>query len=163
MMGNREKTLAFLEELGIKYEKVEHKVCYTMEDLDNEGVTKFGNVYKNFFLRNAKGNKHFVVSMPEHKKTNIQDIAKQIGSTRLSFGSDDRLQTHLKIEKGQVGPLSAINNEEKSVDFIFDKDVKYEEKLGIHPNDNTMTIFISYADLVKVFEKLGVEMQFVEI
>lgn len=163
MMENKEKTLAFLDELNIKYEKVEHKICYTMEDLENEGVTKFGNVYKNFFLRNAKGNKHFVVSMPENKTTNIQDIAKQIGSTRLSFGSDDRLKTHLKIEKGQVGPLSVINNEEKTVDFIFDKDVKNETKLGIHPNDNTMTIFLSYEDLVKVFKKLGVEMQFVEV
>ena len=93
-MNNRENTLSFLDKLNIKYKIMEHKVCLTMKDLENEGVTQLGNVYKNFFLRNAKGNKHFVVSMPENKTVNIQDIAKKIESTRLSFGSDDRLLKH---------------------------------------------------------------------
>ena len=162
-MNNRENTLSFLDKLNIKYKIMEHKVCLTMKDLENEGVTQLGNVYKNFFLRNAKGNKHFVVSMPENKTVNIQDIAKKIESTRLSFGSDDRLLKHLKIEKGQVGPLSVINNDEKTVEFIFDNDIKNEVCLGIHPNDNTATVFMSFEELKKVFDELKVDMKFIQI
>ena len=101
--------------------------------------------------------------MPENKTVNIQDIAKKIESTRLSFGSDDRLLKHLKIEKGQVGPLSVINNDEKTVEFIFDNDIKNEVCLGIHPNDNTATVFMSFEELKKVFDELKVDMKFIQI
>lgn len=162
-MTNKEKTLKFLDDIGIKYDKIEHNICYTMKDLEEEGVTKHGNIYKNFFLRNAKGNKHYVISMNEFKNINIQDIAKKIGSTRLSFASDERLKEHLKIEKGQVGPLSVINNPEKTVEFFFDSDIINEKKLGIHPNDNSATIFLEFDELKKVFVNLNIEFNLIEI
>ena len=154
-MNNREKTLKFLADMGIEYRIIEHEVCHTIEDMESAGITDHGNVYKNFFVRDAKGNRHFVITIPKDKNVDIQKIAKQIGSTRLSFGSEDCLMKHLQIVPGQVGPLAAINNPENTVEFIFDKDIKNEKQLGIHPNDNTATIFLDFADVLKVLKKTG--------
>ncbi len=154
-MNNREKTLKFLDDMGIQYKLVEHEVCHTIEDMEVAGITEHGNVYKNFFVRDAKGNRHFVITIPKDKNVDVQAIAKQIGSTRLSFGSEDRLMKHLQIVPGQVGPLAAINNPDNTVEFIFDKDIKSEKLLGIHPNDNTATLFIDFNDVLKVLKKTG--------
>lgn len=164
-MNNKEKTLKFLDDMGIQYKMVEHEVCHTIEDMEEAGITAHGNVYKNFFVRDAKGKRHFVISVPKDKEVDIQGIAKQIGSTRLSFGSEDRLMKHLELVPGQVGPLAAINNPSNSVEFIFDKDIKNEKELGIHPNDNTATIFLDFADVLKVLKKTGhdFDIQYVSI
>lgn len=154
-MENKEKTLKYLDSMGITYKMVEHPVCHTIEDMEKEGITAHGEVYKNFFVRDAKGTRHFVITVPKDKTVDVQAIAKQIGSTRLSFGSEDRLMKHLKIVPGQVGPLAAINNPDNTVEFIFDKDIKKEKNLGIHPNDNTATIFLSFEDVLKVLKKTG--------
>ncbi|MDO5096798.1 MAG: prolyl-tRNA synthetase associated domain-containing protein [Peptostreptococcaceae bacterium] len=154
-MENREKTLKFLDSMGISYKMVEHPVCHTIEDMEEAGITAHGNVYKNFFVRDAKGKRHFVITVPKDKSVDVQAIAKQIGSTRLSFGSEDRLMKHLQIVPGQVGPLAAINNPDNTVEFIFDKDIKNEKNLGIHPNDNTATLFLSFDDVLKVLKKTG--------
>lgn len=164
-MENKEKTLKFLDDMGITYDIIEHPVCHTIEDMEVAGITKHGNVYKNFFVRDAKGKRHFVISVPKDKEVDIQAIAKQIGSTRLSFGSEERLATQLSLVPGQVGPLAAINNPSNSVEFIFDQDVKNEERLGVHPNDNTATVFLRFADVLKVLKKTGhdFDIQYVKI
>ncbi len=154
-MNHKEKTLQALDALNIRYELLEHEVCLTVEDMEKAGITNHGNVYKNFFVRDAKGTRHFVISMPKDKTADIQAIAKQIGSTRLSFGSEDRLMKHLRLVPGQVGPLAALNNPEHTVEFIFDKDAKSETKMGVHPNDNTCTVFLSFEDILKVLKKTG--------
>lgn len=162
-MTNKEKTLKVLNDLGISYQLIEHNICKTMQDLVDEGVTSHGKVYKNLFLRNAKGNQHFVLSLDVDKEINIQDVAKMIGSTRLSFGSDERLDKHLKLVQGQVGPLSVINNEENTVMYIIDSDIKNEDVVGFHPNDNAATVFISFESLKKVFDYLGREITTIKL
>lgn len=154
-MENKEMTLKALDEIGAKYEIIEHDVVHTIEDMEAAGITDKCDVCKNFFLRDAKGKRHFVVTLPKDKQINIQDIAKQIGSTRLSFGSDERLATHLKLVTGQVGPLSAINNPEKTVEFVFDKELQGSKNLGVHPNDNSATLVIDFEDILKVVKKNG--------
>lgn len=164
-MNNKEKTLKFLDDMGIPYKLIEHDVCVTVQDMEDAGITNHGNVYKNFFVRDAKGKRHFVISVPKDKEVDVQGIAKQIGSTRLSFGSEDRLMKHLSLVPGQVGPLAAINDPAHAVEFIFDQDIKNETNLGIHPSDNTATIFMSFADLLKVLKKTGhdFDIQYVKI
>ena len=72
---------------------------------------------------------------------------------------------HLSLVPGQVGPLAAINDPSHAVEFIFDQDIKNETNLGIHPSDNTATIFMSFADLLKVLKKTGhdFDIQYVKI
>ena len=85
---DKEKTLKFLDENNIKYEKIEHEAAFTMEELDKLGITSKGLVVKNLFLRDAKGKIHYLISAPEERKIEMNMLAGKIGSTRLSFASE---------------------------------------------------------------------------
>ena len=48
-----------------------------------------------------------------------------------------------------------INNPEKTVEYVFDKDLKDAKNLGIHPNDNSATLIMDFDEILKVVKKDG--------
>lgn len=49
--------------------------------------------------------------------------------------------------------MGVLNDEEKSVIVVIDKGLEGMDRLGIHPNDNTATLFLSYKDLLKILNE----------
>ena len=157
------EVLALLDENNIKYELVEHEEVHTIEDMKELGLLDKGYVCKNLFLRNANGKMHFVLSCHHEKEVNVQEIAKKIGSTRLSFGSEERLEKYLKLKNGYVSPFGVINDESKSVIFVFDREIQNEQKVGFHPNTNKATIYLSFKDVKKIIEEHGNDVVFIKL
>ena len=157
------EVLALLDEKNIKYELVEHEEVHTIEDMKELGLLDKGYVCKNLFLRNANGKMHFVLSCHHEKEVNVQEIAKKIGSTRLSFGSEERLDKYLKLKNGYVSPFGVINDESKSVIFVFDREIQNEQKVGFHPNTNKATIYLSFKDVKKIIEDHGNDVVFIKL
>ena len=162
-MEQRERVCAKLDSLKIKYELTEHPAAYTIEDMDEFGVTALGDVCKNLFLRDAKGKRHFLVTMPKDKECSIAKIQEQLGSSRLSFASAERLMKHLSLHQGEVTPLSVINDSDAHVEVVFDKELKGNTRLGVHPNDNTATVWLSFDDIVKYVEENGNRIRMISI
>lgn len=158
----KQKIYDFLDENNIYYEKLEHKVVFTMEDMDAEGITQKGVVCKNMFLRDYKGKNHFLVTAPEHKKVDLKKLAEEIGSSKLSFASAERMEKYIGLTAGSVSPLGLLNNEDKSVVMIFDKDLEGENQVGVHPNDNSATIWLKFSDLKNIIQTNGNEIIFAE-
>ena len=73
------------------------------------------------------------------------------------------IEKHLGLSKGAVTPLGIINDDEHLVNIVLDEDLKNEEILGVHPNVNTSTVFISYNDLIKFINSFGNEIFYVNI
>ena len=144
-----------LTEKGISFEKLEHEAVYTMEEMDRAGITAMGGVCKNLFLRDAKGKNHYLVTVPEEVQVDLKALPEQLGSTKLSFASVERLETYLAVERGCVSPLGVLNDESKSVVVVFDKNLEGNKAVGIHPNDNTASIWLAFSDLRKVIEEHG--------
>ena len=157
------EVLEVLNNKNIKYELVEHEEVHTIEDMDKLGLLDKGYVCKNLFLRNANGKMHFVLSCHHSKEVQVQEIAKKIGSTRLSFGSAERLEKYLKLENGYVSPFGVLNDDSKSVIFIFDKEIQNEKKVGFHPNTNKATVYLDFMDVKKIIEDHGNDVVFVKI
>lgn len=157
------EVLELLNNQNIKYELVEHDEVHTIEDMDKLGLLEKGYVCKNLFLRNANGKMHFVLSCHHSKEVQVQEVAKKIGSTRLSFGSPERLEKYLKLENGYVSPFGVINDESKSVIFIFDKEIQNEKKVGFHPNTNKATIYLDFKDVKKIIEDHGNDVIFIKL
>lgn len=63
-MSDRSAALARLDALGVAYELTEHPAVFTIEDMEQLGLTGSGTVCKNLFLRDAKGRRHFLVVIP---------------------------------------------------------------------------------------------------
>lgn len=157
------EVLELLNNQNIKYELVEHEEVHTIEDMDKLGLLDKGYVCKNLFLRNANGKMHFVLSCHHSKEVQVQEVAKKIGSTRLSFGSAERLEKYLKLENGYVSPFGVINDESKSVIFIFDKEIQNENKVGFHPNTNKATLYLAFKDVKKIIEDHGNDVVFIKL
>ena len=120
----KEEALEKLDALNIEYKEITHDAVYTIEEMDALGKDYFegAKICKNLFVRDQKGKRHFLVVLPEEKRAPLDVIATKIGSTRLSFASNERLMKYLKLTPGAVTPLSVINDEENAVEVILDEE-----------------------------------------
>ncbi len=163
-MEGKEKVYAALDSLGIEYKVINHPEVHTIEEMDALGVFTDGEVCKNLFLRNANGKTHYVVSMLKDKHPDIQNVIRsQLGCSRLSFGSDERLEKHLGLKPGAVSPFGIINNEAHDVNLVFDSDLKkVEGYVGFHPNDCTAFVWLKFSDLLKFIEHYGNDVYYID-
>lgn len=159
-----EKVLEELEKLNIDYKEVKHTPVYTIEEMDALGnIFENAKICKNLFVRDQKGKRHFLVVMPEEKRAPLSEIAEKIGSTKLSFASEERLMKYLKLTPGSVTPLAIINDEEKAVEVVLDEDLKKESLLGVHPCINTSTVLITPDNLEKYIKKFNNKISYIKI
>jgi len=150
-------------ELGICYERVDHPAVYTMEEMDSLGIFSKGVVGKNLFLRDNKGKRHFLVFVYGDKHTDLISIQNELGIKHVSFGSAERLDKYLGLTKGSVSPLGVINDNDAAVEFIIDSDFKNCSVVGIHPNQNTSIVWLTFDDLMKVIRENGNKIDFINI
>ncbi|QSX07853.1 prolyl-tRNA synthetase associated domain-containing protein [Alkalibacter rhizosphaerae] len=155
MTESRQKVFDVLERLGIQVEWEEHPPVFTIDEMDDLGISGRGCVVKNLFLRDAKGKRHFLVVLAKDKQADLKGLQERIGCSKLSFASEDRLKKHLDLTKGAVTPLGVINNEDRTVEVILDGDLVGQNRLGVHPNDNMATLWIAYEDLLKLIKDHG--------
>ncbi len=154
-MNNKEKVYKYLNQLGINYSVSEHLPIYTIDELEEYDIPHKDKIAKNLFLRNDNGKKHYIITIRQDKQVDLKDLREKIGSSRLSFASEDRLMKHLGLTKGSVTPLGAINNEDKLVEIYFDEDLVGEEIIGVHPNENDATVWLSFLSIKKIIENSG--------
>ena len=157
MENQKQRVYDALEQLKIKYEVVEHEPVHTMEDMDRLGLPQKGTLCKNLFLRDAKGKRHFLVTCDEKKTVDLKTLGRQLGAGNLSFASEDRLEKYLGLKQGSVSPFVLMNDTEHAVEFFIDKDLSRCKSLGIHPLENTATVFLSFKDLDKFLWNLDVD------
>ena len=151
------------EKLGINYERVDHPAVYTMEEMDSLGIFNKGVVGKNLFLRDNKGHRHFLIFVFGDKHANLEAIQNELGIKHVSFGSAERLDKYLGLTKGSVSPLGVINDTDAAVEFIIDNEFKDFPCVGVHPNQNTSTVWLSFEDLIKVIKENGNKIDFINI
>lgn len=101
--------------------------------------------------------------LKSNKKSDLKSIKSQIESSALSFASEERLEKYLDLLKGSVTPLGIINDENHCINVVIDEDLKNQNIIGVHPNVNTATVFISYDDMIKFINTSGNEILYVNI
>ena len=148
-MYGKEEVKAFLEENNIPFEWVEHKAVYTIEDMEELGLESMEETAKNLFLRDQKGKRHFLVVIRADKQANLKELGEKLG-TKLSFASEERLEKYLGLKKGAVTPLGVLNDEDHAVEIYFDEDFVYKERIGVHPNDNTASVYLKPLHLLEI-------------
>lgn len=157
MEDQKKRVYDALDKMKIKYEVVEHEPVYTMEDMDRLGLTKKGTLCKNLFLRDSKGKRHFLITADERTKVDLKALSRQLGAGNLSFASEERLEKYLGLKQGSVTPFGLMNDTEHAVEFFIDKSLTKCKSMGIHPLENTATVFLSYKDLDKFLWNLDVD------
>lgn len=151
----RQKVYRYIEKAGVRYQVSEHPPVYTIEEMERLELDRIGGIVKNLFLCDAKGKRLFLVMTRQDKKVDLKALQGKIGSAPLRFASPERLKKHLGLEKGAVSPFGVLNDQERSVEVVIDEDLKDFSLLGVHPNDNMATVWLSLADLERVIRGRG--------
>ena len=162
-MFGKEEVKVFLKEKGIPFRWVEHKAVYTIEEMEELGLEKMEETAKNLFLRDQKGKNHFLVVIRADKQANLKELGEKLGGVRLSFASEERLEKYLGLQSGLVSPFGLLNDTSKSVIFVSNKNLPLSAIIGIHPNDNTATVWLTFGDLLALLSELKVEVKLIEM
>ena len=142
-----------LDKYQISYQEVTHPKVMTVDEMKKLSIPLKGVGCKNLFLTDHKG-KYFLVVLEENKRADLKYLRKFLHVSSLSFASADDLREILHLEVGSVTPLGIIHDVKKQVLLLIDKELE-DQILLVHPDTNTKTLAISYADLVKCLEIEG--------
>jgi Ala-tRNA(Pro) deacylase len=151
-----------LEALGIRYRVTEHAAAFTVEQADHLYGHLPGAHSKNLFLRNKRGDRHYLVVVLSHKQVDIRALRERLGESTLSFASAERLQRHLGLSPGSVSPFGLIHDPGHAVRVIVDRELLGHEQLNFHPNRNTATLTLSSADFQRFLAHCGHELRLLD-
>ncbi len=134
-----------LDGLGVAYTRHEHPPVFTVEQADEYWRDIDAVHCKNLFVRNKKGNAHYLVVVEASKPVDLKRLAGELGEDRLSFASPERLATHLGLAAGAVSPFGIINDRAHAVTLVLDEDLRTAPRIAFHPNVNTATVALAFA------------------
>jgi Ala-tRNA(Pro) deacylase len=152
-----------LAALDIAFERYEHPPVASAAEADEHWAGIDAVHCKNLFLRNQKGDRHYLVIIVHTKRADLRAVATQIGDGKLSFGSPERLMTHLGVPPGSVSPFGLIHDPEMRVRLFLDRDLKSARRISFHPNINTSTLTMAFADFERFVASCGHIMRYVDV
>ena len=162
-MNDRKIVLSTLDSLGIEYKKYEHPPIPTIE----EALVHWKDIdamhFKNLFFRNHKGNRHYMVIFEQSQKLAIRDLEQKLKQGKLSFASEKRMLKYLNTIGGSISPFGLINDKESHTILFIDENMERADRVSFHPNDNTMTIVLSFKDFKKYLNWVGNSFQFLSL
>ena len=152
-----------LTALGISFERFEHPAVPTVEEAAKHWAGIDAAHCKNLFLRNQKGNRHYLVIIAHTKRADLRAVANQIGDGKLSFASPERLMTYLGVTPGSVSPAGLINDREHHVRVFLDRDLKNAARISFHPNVNTATLTVAFSDFERLLADCGSAVKYLNV
>ncbi len=159
---NKAETYQYLTEHGIHFEITEHVAVYNMEELDAVDLPYPDCDAKNLFVRDDKKRNYYLITVKGSKRVNLKEFRKKHGLRNLSFASSDDLAAMMELIPGAVTPLGLLNNQDCNIVLYMDAEFS-DGLIGVHPNDNTATVWMQTNDLVQIIREHGNTVNIVEI
>ena len=159
---NKAETYKYLTEKGIKYEITEHKAVFNMEELNTIELPYPEWDGKNLFVRDDKKRNYYLITVKGEKRVDLKVFRKQHELRALSFASAEDLLAIMGLTPGSVTPLGILNDSEHKVHFYIDSEFS-GNLIGVHPNDNTATVWLQADDLISLIREHGNDADYVEI
>ena len=136
-----------LDALGISYTRADHDAADTIADCDVVSEVLGISICKNLFLCNRQETNFYLLLMPGDKPFKTKDLSAQINSARLSFAKPEYMEKYLDITPGSVSVMGLMNDHDKKVQLLIDKDVMKNPYFGCHPCINTSSLKFTTEDL----------------
>ncbi len=163
-MEERIKTvLDYLTSNNIEYSWYTHDEAPTIEIARTQWRADGSKHCKNLFFRNHKGNRHYLVVLDCERDLHIHDLEQRLHQGKLTFASPRRMAQYLGLCPGSVSPFGLINDSENHVHLFIDENLKKEESLSFHPNDNRATVVISQQEFMRYLSIVGNSYEFIEL
>jgi Ala-tRNA(Pro) deacylase len=152
-----------LKELSIDFEYYEHPPLASINEAKIHWENLDSGKCKNIFVRNHKGNRHYLIILEHLRQVNMRDLEKRLKQGKLTFASDKRLKKYLGVEPGSVSPFGLINDNDQHVHLFIDETLDHCNRLLFHPNINTASLVISKDDFIRFLQSCGNSFQFIKL
>lgn len=156
--GNFMKKIEVYEYLNfrnIRFETTEHEPVFNMVEAASVSLPYPDAEAKNLFVRDGKKN-YYLLVVKGNKRVNLKKFRRENGIGALSFASEQELAAVLGLTSGSVTPLGILNDTEHKVQCFIDKEFTEGAGLiGVHPNDNTATVWLKTRDLIDLIKENG--------
>jgi Ala-tRNA(Pro) deacylase len=149
-----EALLAFLEKLGISFEKFDHPAVFTTAE-SSKLPRMPGADTKNLFLTEEGGQRFFLVTVPHDTRVDLQALARLIGVHRLTFGSPEDMEKMLGVTPGSVTLMGLMNDREGRVELMIEESIWNHDAIQCHPLINTATLVVPKSGMEKFLLATG--------
>jgi Ala-tRNA(Pro) deacylase len=153
----------FLERQGIAAERHSHPPVMTVEESLRLVPKLRGLKTKNLFLRDKKGRRHLLVTVPHDLSVDLEALGVSLDAHKLGFASADRLLQHLGIRPGSVSLLALFNDKAHAVEFVIDRRLWNADAVQAHPLVNSQTLVLDHADLENFLAATGHQPRVIDV
>lgn len=161
---NKQEIYNFLEDHNIWYEITDHKAVYNMEELSDIIVPYPEADAKNLFIRDDKKQNYYLITVRGNKRVDLKEFRRNNNTRPLSFASEADLLKIMGLTPGSVTPLGMLNDKDLRGQFYIDRDFfNNSHIIGVHPNDNTATIWLKVSDLCDVIREHGNKVNIIDM
>ena len=150
----KRETYDYLTDHGVEYEVTEHIAVYNMEELNAVRLPYPDRDAKNLFVRDDKKRNYYLITVKGDKRVDLKEFQQRFGTRKLSFASADDLMAIMGLIPGAVTPLGLLNDSERKVSLYLDE-AFLGGLVGVHPNDNTATVWMKAEDLIRLIREHG--------
>ena len=161
---NKQEVYDFIKSKNIWYEITEHKAVFNMDELSEIEIPYPEYNAKNLFVRNDKKRNYYLITVKGNKRVDLKEFRNNNGTRPLSFASEQDLMGIMNLIAGSVTPLGLLNDKDLKVTFYLDKDfLKDKQIIGVHPNENTATLWLKVTDLIDIIKEHGNQVNIVKL
>lgn len=150
----KRETYDYLTDHGVEYEVTEHIAVYNMEELNAVRLPYPDRDAKNLFVRDDKKRNYYLITVKGDKRVDLKEFQQRFGTRKLSFASPDDLMAIMGLIPGAVTPLGLLNDGERKAALYLDE-AFLGGLVGVHPNDNTATVWMKAEDLIRLIREHG--------
>ena len=161
-MMDKEQTCQFLRDMGIEFERVDHPAVCNMAEMAKIDLPHPEAEAKNLFLRDDRREHFFLLTVRGDRRVDLKEFRRARQTRPLRFASEEELSSLLGLIPGAVTPLGVLNDVEHHVKFFLDRAVA-DGLGGVHPNDNTATLWLRAEDLIRVVRDHGDEIEYIDL
>lgn len=151
---NKQDICKLLSERAIVHEITEHSAVFNMAEVAQIALPYPQDDAKNLFVRDDKKQTYCLITVKGDKRVDLKSFRKQHGLRALCFASEDELMQMLGLIAGAVTPLGLLNDAPRRVRWFLDRDF-LGGRIGVHPNDNTATVWLQTEDLLELVKEHG--------
>ncbi len=161
---NKQEIYELMKNKNIWHEITEHEAVYNMEELASIELPYPEYDAKNIFVRDEKKINYYLITVKSEKRVDLKEFRRTYGTKNLSFAKEEDLMNILGLIPGSVSPLGLLNDKENKVKFYLDQEFTEKDALiGVHPNENTATLWLKTNDLIELIKEKGNEVNIIEI
>ena len=163
-MLNKQDIYRLLDEERIWHEITEHPAAYNMADLAAMPLPYPSADAKNLFVRDDNKRSYYLITVRGDRRVDLREFRSKYGTKRLSFASESDMQEMLCLHPGSVTPLGLLNDAAHRVIFYLDSFfLEPPALIGVHPNENTATVWMKTDDLLALLHKNGADVRIAEL